>query len=110
MLQAATEEAVSRGSFGSPTVFVESGAVQAAREASGKEFMVFGSDRMEQLAWCKTLGRGAKLHRGAPAVRSGPTRTLSRGSVPSMDPQPIGKSLAASRITYSPAATSLMSL
>ena len=51
MLQAATEEAVSRGSFGSPTVFVESGAVQAAREASGKDFMVFGSDRMEQLAW-----------------------------------------------------------
>lgn len=53
-LQAATEEAVSRGAFGSPTVFVESGAVRAVPGSAmpaGEEFMIFGSDRMEQLAW-----------------------------------------------------------
>jgi glutathione S-transferase kappa 1 len=53
-LQAATEEAVARGAFGSPTVFVESGAVCAVSDSAmpaGEEFMIFGSDRMEQLAW-----------------------------------------------------------
>ena len=42
-----------RGAFGSPTVFVESGAVRAVSDSAmpaGEEFMIFGSDRMEQLA------------------------------------------------------------
>lgn len=53
-LQATTEEAVARGAFGSPTLFVESGAVRGAVRGgatAGEELMLFGSDRMEQLAW-----------------------------------------------------------
>ena len=49
MLQANTEEAVARGAFGSPTLFVESGEARGLTAAD--EFMLFGSDRMEQLAW-----------------------------------------------------------
>ncbi|CAG0908760.1 unnamed protein product, partial [Cyprideis torosa] len=41
-LKAATEEAFSRGAFGSPTMFTT---------VNGKELMFFGSDRLDQLAF-----------------------------------------------------------
>ena len=50
LLTANTDEAVSRGTFGSPTVFV-SGAVRPSALDATEEFLVFGSDRFEQLAW-----------------------------------------------------------
>ena len=50
LLQAATDEAVSRGAFGSPTLIVESNAAHEAGP-SKDNLLIFGSDRMEQIAW-----------------------------------------------------------
>ena len=49
LLQSNTDEAVARGAFGSPTLFVP------AEEEGGREQLFFGSDRMEQLAFTLKL-------------------------------------------------------
>jgi len=53
-LKATTEEALARGCFGAPVMFLHGEGValpQAAAAASEGGAMVFGSDRFEQLAW-----------------------------------------------------------
>lgn len=50
LLQAATDEAVARGAFGSPTLVIESNAAHESGP-SKDNLLIFGSDRMEQIAW-----------------------------------------------------------
>lgn len=51
-LAATTDEAVARGVFGSPTVFVSNlGEATPKLTRDGGEFMLFGSDRFEMLAY-----------------------------------------------------------
>lgn len=66
LLKANTEEAVARGTFGSPTTFVTS---SGGGKPDVVEFMVFGSDRMEQVAHaCGMPYHGTNPKVSAPAA------------------------------------------